>query len=119
MPRRKPSGSKAKRFFEFEGRMIPIAKDEATELYEEREDGSVNPKPMTVLLGYSGDLTVGTEFIANRLSERRLCRVLLIELEVDMHPGLGDYGQIRRRLLIEDLGAASLRDIADLSKGEE
>lgn len=104
MARRRTSGSKAKRFFEFEGRKIPVSKDEATELYEELEDGTLNEKPMTVLLGYTGDLSEGSVFTVRRAGEKRVYEVVLVELEVDIHPGLGDYGQVRRRLLVEEVG---------------
>lgn len=103
MPRRRPSGSKAERFFGFEGRKIPVAKDEATELYEELSDGSVTEKPLTVLLGYTGDLQEGSIFTLNRLGEKRSYQVALVELEVDVHPGLGDYGQVRRRVLVVEV----------------
>ena len=103
MARNNVGGLKAKRFFEFEGQKIPIAKDESTELYEEREDGTVNEKPITVLLGYTGDLSEGSTFTVKRLGEALAYRVVLVELEIDVHPGLGKYGQVRRRLLVEEI----------------
>jgi hypothetical protein len=103
MPRRRPGGMKAKRFFDFEGEKIPLAKDEATEIYEELPDGSVDRKPMAVLLGYTGDLHEGNVFTRVKGGERRYYHVSLVEVEIHVHEGLGRYGQVRRRILATEV----------------
>jgi hypothetical protein len=119
MARRRPGGMKAKRFFDFEGEKIPLAKDEATEIYEELPDGTVNKKPMAVLLGYTGDLQEGKVFVRVKGGERRFYYVVLIEVEIHVHEGLGKYGQVRRRILAtevegdEDIGAYTTVELAE------
>ncbi len=88
------------RFFDFDGQKIPLRKDEASEIYVERADGTPDPKPLTTLLGDGAWLVNGAVFTTNRLGERTQYQVTRVEFEIDVHQNRGRYGQLRRRVLV-------------------
>ena len=89
-----------RKFFDFDGLSIPLRKDESTEIYLESEDGGVQRKPLTVLLGDGSWAKDGVTFTTNRLGEVTTYSVVLVEIEVEIHDRRGKYGQIRRRVLV-------------------
>jgi hypothetical protein len=72
---------------------MPVVRDEATEIYQPHPEGP--DQLLTVLTGDGGWAAEGVVFWAAQVPYE----ISVVELRVDMHPGLGEYGQLRRFVL--------------------